>query len=65
MDCDVEIHRIIAYSICVRVKGSFAVNALRMAVDRRNPARAVAYSERLNPLSSSPRSMFGRSQMRG
>jgi len=38
--------RIVGYSIDDRMKASLAVNALRMAVDRRNPAGTVVHSDR-------------------
>jgi putative transposase len=39
--------RIVGYSIDDRMKASLAVNALRMAVDQRNPAGSVVHSDRL------------------
>jgi transposase InsO family protein len=38
--------RIVGYSIDHRMKASLAVNALRMAVDRRSPAGTVVHSDR-------------------
>jgi putative transposase len=44
--------RIVGYSINHRVKASLAVNALRMAVDRRNPSGTVVHSDRGSPFRS-------------